>query len=175
MFRGQISAKTTSTISIVWNFTTQSDGIWHLLLELERSDLFLLAQWVVFPFDVVQLQLMLHAIESLLLLELVELPLCLVELLHAWRCGEIGATGCLIPQLVELLLRLIALLGALEILQLFALGELVDLFLLGHGGALLSELGSRRPAGGKSQKKGEQQQTYNNGPQYLHRRTSLSL
>jgi hypothetical protein len=31
MFRGQISAKTTSTISIVWNFTTQSDGIWILL------------------------------------------------------------------------------------------------------------------------------------------------
>ena len=147
----------------------------HLLLELERSNLFLLAYGVWFPFDLLQLQLMLHPMELLLQLELVELPLCLVELLHAWRCGEIGATGCLIPQLVELLLRVIALLGALEMLQLFALGELVDLFLLGHGRALLSELGSRRPAGGKSQKKGEQQKTCTNGPAYLHRRTSLSL
>ena len=70
----------------------------HVLLELERSDLFLAAQWVVFPFDVVQLQLMLHTMELLLKLELVQLPLRLVQLLRAWLCGETGATCCLVPQ-----------------------------------------------------------------------------
>src|SRR5712664_1722849 len=47
----------------------------HLLLELELSDLFLAAKWVLFPFDVVQLQLMLPTIELLLKLELVQLLL----------------------------------------------------------------------------------------------------
>jgi hypothetical protein len=55
----------------------------HVLLELELSELVLAAQWVVFPFDVVHLQLMLHTIELLLKLELVQLPLRLVQLLLA--------------------------------------------------------------------------------------------
>jgi hypothetical protein len=55
----------------------------HLLLKLELSDLFLAAKWVVFPCDVVHLQLMLQPIELLLMLELVQLPLCLVQLLLA--------------------------------------------------------------------------------------------
>ena len=88
----------------------------HVLLELELSDLFLAAQWVVFPFDVVQFQLMLHTIELLLKLELVQLLLRLVQLLRAWLCCETGATGCLVSQLVELPLRVIEFLGALEIL-----------------------------------------------------------
>jgi hypothetical protein len=66
-----------------------------VLLELEISELFLAAQWVVFPFELVQLQLMLQPIELLLLLELVQLPLRLVELLLTERCCKIGATGCL--------------------------------------------------------------------------------
>ena len=77
-----------------------------MLLELELSDLFLSAQWVGFPFDVVHLQLMLHTIELLLKLELVQLPLRLVQLLRAWLCCETGATGFLVPKLVELPLRL---------------------------------------------------------------------
>ena len=88
----------------------------HVLLELELSDLFLAAQWVVFPFDVVQFQLMLHTIELLLKLELVQLLLRLVQLLRAWLCCETGANGFLVPQLVELPLRVIEFLGALEIL-----------------------------------------------------------
>ena len=125
----------------------------HLLLELELSDLFLAAKWVLFPFDVVQLQLMLHTIELLLKLELVQLLLRLVQLLRAWLCGETGATGFLLPQLVELPLRVSEFLGALEILQLFALGEFVDLLLLGRLRPLLSERVGRRPAGSMSQKK----------------------
>ena len=143
------------------------------MLELERSDLFLLAQGVWFPFDVLQLQLLLHPMELLLKRELVELLLRLVELLRAWRCCETGATCCLVPELVELLLRVIEFLGALEIFTLFALGECVDVFLLGHWRPRLSELVGRRPAGGKSQKKGKQQKTCRNGPAWLHRRTSL--
>src|SRR5256885_9115469 len=90
----------------------------HLLLELEVSDLFLAAKWVLFPFDVVQLQLMLHTIELLLKLELVQLLLRLVQLLRAWLCGETGATGFLLPKLVELPLCLMKFQGALEILKL---------------------------------------------------------
>jgi len=101
----------------------------HLLLELELSDLFLSAKWVLFPCDFVQLQLMLHAIELLLKLELVQLLLRLVQLLQAWLCRETGATGVLLPQLVELPLRLMKFQGAPEILKLFALGEFVDVFL----------------------------------------------
>ena len=55
-----------------------------MLLELEFSDLFLSAQWALLPFDLVQFQLMLHTIELLLKLELVQLPLRLVQLLRAW-------------------------------------------------------------------------------------------
>jgi hypothetical protein len=77
----------------------------------------------------------------------------LVQLLCAWLCGETGATGCLVPKLVELPLCLIEVLGALEILKLFALGEFVDLLLLGRVRPLLSERVGRRPAGGMSQKK----------------------
>jgi hypothetical protein len=54
-----------------------------LLLELEFSDLFLSAKWALLPFDVVQFQLMLHTIELLLKLELVQLLLCFVQLLRA--------------------------------------------------------------------------------------------
>ena len=50
----------------------------HLLLELELSDLFLATHLVLFPFDVVYLQLILQPIELLLMLELVQLPLRLV-------------------------------------------------------------------------------------------------
>jgi hypothetical protein len=146
----------------------------QVLLELEISELFLAAQGVVFPLDLVHVQLILQAIELLLLLELVQLPLRLVQLLLAERCCETGATGVLGPQLVELLLRLIEFLGALEILQLFALVEFVDLGLLGRWHPLLSELGSRRPEGGRSQKHSGQQKTGRNGPEQFHRRTSFS-
>jgi hypothetical protein len=123
-----------------------------VLLEFEVSDLLLAAQWVGFPFDCVQLQVLLHAIELLLKLELVQLLLRLVQLLRAWLCGETGAMGCLVPKPVELPLRLIEVLGALEILQLFALIEFVDLLLLGRVRPLVSERVGCRPAGGVSQK-----------------------
>ena len=145
------------------------------MLELEFSQLFLAAQWVLFPFDLVHVQLILQAIELLLLLELVQLPLRLVELLLAERCCETGATGVLGPQLVELPLRLLEFLGALEILQLFALLEVVDVRLLGRWRSLLSELGGDRPAGGRSQKQRGQQQTCSNGPEQFHRLTSFSF
>jgi len=123
-----------------------------VLLELELSDLFLATQWVVFPSEFVQFQLLLHTIELLLKLELVQLLLRLVQLLHAWLCGETRATGFLVPKLVKLPLRVIEFQGAIEILKLFALIEFVDVFLLGRMRPLLSERVSRRPAGGKSQK-----------------------
>jgi len=47
----------------------------HLLLKLEVSDLLLSANWVWFPFDFVQFQLLLHTVELLLKLELVQLLL----------------------------------------------------------------------------------------------------
>ena len=125
----------------------------HLLLELERSDLVLSANWVLLPFDVVQFQLLLHTIELLLKLELVELPLRLVQLLRAWLCCKTGATGFLVPKLVELPLCFIEFLGAIEILKLFALVEFIDLFLLGRLRPLFSERVGRRPTGGMSQKK----------------------
>ncbi len=103
-----------------------------MLLELDLSELFLAAQWVVFPFDFVQFQLMLHTIELLLKLELVQLPLRLVQLLRVWLGCETGANGFLAPKLVELPLRLREFLGALKILKLFALVEFVDLCLLGR-------------------------------------------
>jgi hypothetical protein len=124
----------------------------HVLLELELSDLFLSAQWVVFPCDVVHVQLMLHTMQLLLMLELVQLPLRLVQLLLAWLCCATGPTDCLVPQLVELPLRVMEFLGALEMLQLFALVECVDLCLLGRLRPRFSELVGRRPAGGRSQK-----------------------
>jgi hypothetical protein len=114
-------------------------------------------------------------IELLLILELVQLPLRLVELLLAERCCETGATGCLVPQLVELPLRVREFLGALEMLKLFALGEFVDLFLRGRVRPLVSALVGRRPAGGMSQKHSGQQKTCSNGPEQFHRRTSFSL
>ena len=124
-----------------------------MLLELELSDLFLAAKWVLFPFDVVHLQLMLHTIELLLKLELVQLLLRLVQLLRAWLCCETRATRLLVPKLVELPLRLSEFLGALEMLKLFALVEFVNLFLLGRLRPLLLERVGRRPAGSMSQKK----------------------
>ena len=146
-----------------------------MLLELELSKLFLAAKWVVFPFDVVQLQLMLHTIELLLKLELVQLPLRLVQLLRAWLCCETGATGCLVPKLVKLPLRLIEFQGAVEILQLFALVEFVDLLLLGRLRPLLSERVGRRPAGSMSQKNSGQQKTCSDEPEQFHRRTSFAF
>jgi hypothetical protein len=125
----------------------------HVLLELELSELLLSAKWVVFPCDVVQFQRMLHTIELLLKLELVQLPLRLVQLLRAGLGCETGATRCLLPQLIELPLRVIAFLGALEIRKLFALGEFVDVFLLGRMRPRFPEQIGRRPAGSRSQKK----------------------
>lgn len=143
-----------------------------MLLELQLSDLFLSAQGIGFLFDVVQLQLLLHLIALLLQLELVELPLRLVQLLRTEWCGETGVTGFLLPQLVELSLRLIEFLGTLEIFQLFALLECIDLFLLGHVRWLCAKLISRRPAGGRRQKPRGQKKTGSNGPAYLHRGSS---
>jgi hypothetical protein len=145
------------------------------LLELEFSDLFLAAQWGVFPFDVVHLQFMLHTIELLLKLELVQLLLRLVQLRRAWLCCETGATGFLVPQLVELPLRLSEFQGALEMLQLFALVEFVDLLLLGRVRPRLSERVGRRPPGGRGQKQSEQQKTYSNGPEQFYRRLSFAF
>ena len=102
------------------------------MLEFELSELFLSVKWVWFPFDFVQFQVLLHTIELLLKLELVQLLLRLVQLLHAWLCCETGTTGCLVPKLIELPLRLIEFQGAIEIIKLFALVEFVDLFLLGR-------------------------------------------
>jgi len=124
----------------------------HVLLELELSDLFLSAKWVLFPCDFVQLQLMLHAIELLLKLELVQLLLRLVQLLRAWLYCNTGATGFLLPKLVELPLRLSEFLIAIEILQLLTLVEFVGLCLLGRSCPLLSERVGRRTAGGRSKK-----------------------
>jgi hypothetical protein len=146
-----------------------------VLLEFKFSDLFLTAKWVVFPFDFIQFQLMLHTIELLLKLELVQLPLRLVQLLRAWLCCETGATGCLVSKLVELPLCLIEFLGALEILKLFALVEFVDVFLLGRLRPLWSKRVCRRPAGGRRQKKSGQQKTYSKGSEQFHRRTSVAF
>ena len=145
------------------------------MLEFELSELFLSAKWVWFPFDCVQFQVLLHTIELVLKLKLVQLLLRLAQLLRVWLCRETGATRCLVPKLVELPLRLIEVLGALEILKLFALGEFVDLFLLGRVRPLLSERVGRRPAGGVSQKQNGQQKTCSNGPEPYHRRTSILL
>jgi hypothetical protein len=108
---------------------------------------------------------MLQTIELLLMLELVQLPLRLVQLLLTWRCGATGATGCLVPKLVELPLRLSEFLGALEMLQLFALVEFVDLILLGRLRPRCAELVGRLPAGGRSQKQRGQQKTRSHGPE----------
>ena len=146
----------------------------HLLLECELSDLFLSAKWVLFPFDFVQFQVLLHTIELLLKLELVQLLLRLVQLLRAWLCCQTGATGFLLPKLVELPLRLMKFQGALEMLKLFALGEFVDVFLLGRVRPLFAERVGRRPAGGMSQKQSGQQKTCSNRPEQFHRLTSFS-
>ena len=140
-----------------------------MLLELELSDLLLAAKWALFPLDLVQCQLLLHTVELLLKLELVQLLLRLAQLLRAWLGCQIGATACLIPKLVKLPLRLIKFQGALEILQLFALIEFVDLFLLGRLRPLFSERVGRRPAGGRNQKQSGQQKTCSNGPEQFHR------
>ena len=121
------------------------------MLEIEISELLLSPQWVWFPFDGVQFQVLLHTIELLLKLELVQLLLRLVQLLRAWLCYETG-TGCLVPKLVELPLCLIEFQGAIEIIKLFALVKFVDLFLLDRLRPLFSEWVGRRPAGGRSQK-----------------------
>src|SRR5262245_15428677 len=116
---------------------------------------------------------MLHTIELLLKLELVQLLLRLVQLLHAWLCYETWATCFLVPKLVELPLRLIEFQGAIEIIKLFALVEFVDLFLLGRLYRLMSERVGCRPARGRSQKQCGQQKTCSNRPEQFHRRTSL--
>jgi hypothetical protein len=155
-----------------------------LLLELEFSDLFLATKWALFPLDLVQFQLMLHTIALLLKLELVQLLLRLVQLLRAWLCCQTGATGFLLPKLVELPLRLMKFQGALEMLKLcalgefidvFLLGEFIDVFLLGRVRPRFAELVGRCPAGGRSQQHSGQQKTRNNGPEQFHRRTSFAL
>ena len=120
-----------------------------MLLELELSELFLTAPWVGFPCDCVQLQLLLHTMALLFKFELVPLPLRLVQLRRAWQCGGTGATGFLLPQLVQLPLRVREVLGALELLKLCALAECVDVLLLGRVRPLLAARVSRRPAGGR--------------------------
>jgi hypothetical protein len=145
----------------------------HLLLEFELSELLLAAQEVWFPFDGVQFQGLLHTMELVLKLELVHLLLRLVQLLRAWLCGETGATGCLVPQLVALPLRVREVLGAREILKLFTLGECVEVLLLGRVRPLLAERVGGRPAGGVSQKQHGQQKTCRHGPAQCHRRTSV--
>ena len=80
------------------------------------------------------------------------MPLCLVELLLPERCCEIGATGFLLPKLVELPLRLSEFLIAIEILQLLTLVEFVGLCLLRRSRPFLSERVGRRTAGGRSKK-----------------------
>ena len=122
------------------------------MLEIELSELLLSPQWVWFPFDGVQFQVLLHTIELLLKLELVQLLLRLVQLLQAWLCCETGATGVLLPQLIKLPLRLIEFQGAIEIIKLFALVEFVDLLLLDRLPLLVSEWVGRYPAGGRSEK-----------------------
>jgi len=145
------------------------------LLECELSELLLSAPWVGFPFDCVEFEVLLHTIELLLKLQLVQLLLRLVQLLRAWLGCETRATGCLVPQLVELSLRVREVLGTLELLKLFALGEFVDLLLLGRVRPLLSERVGRCPAGGMSQQHNGEQQTCGHGPEQCHRRTSVLL
>ena len=145
------------------------------MLEIELSELLLSPQWVWFPFDGVQFQVLLHTIELLLKLELVQLLLRLVQLLRTWLCGETGATGFLLPKLVELPLRLIEFQGAIEIIKLFALVEFVDLLLLDRLPLLVSEWVGRCPAGGRSEKQCGQEQTCSNGPEQVHRCTSFAL
>jgi hypothetical protein len=96
---------------------------------------------------------MLHTIELLLKLELVQLLLRLGQLLRPWLCGETGATDFLVLKLIELPLCLSEFQGAIEIIKLFALVEFVDLFLLGRLYPLMSERIRRHPAGGMSQQK----------------------
>jgi hypothetical protein len=135
----------------------------------------LAAQGVRFPCDVVQFQLLLHTVELLLQLELVQLLLRVVQLLRPWLGCQTGATDFLLPELVELPLCVTEFLGALEILKLFALGEFVDLLLLSRLGPRFAELIGRRPTGGGSQKKSGQQKTDSHGPAQVHRLTSCSL
>ena len=145
------------------------------MLEFELSELFLSAKEVWFPCDGVQFQGLLHTMELVLKLELVHLLLRLVQLLRAWLGCETRATGCLVPQLVELSLRVREVLGTLEILKLCALGEFVDVLLLGRVRPLLSERVGRCPAGGMSQQHNGEQQTCGHGPEQCHRRTSVLL
>ena len=127
-----------------------------MLLKLEFSDLLLSAKGILFPFDFVQFQLLLDPLELLLKLQLVQLLLRLVQLLRAWLCCETGATGFLVPKLVELPLCLVEFQGVIEIFKLFALVEFVDLFLLGRLRPLFSERVRRRPAGSRNQKQSGQ-------------------
>ena len=124
------------------------------MLECEFSELFLSAKWVWFPFNCVQFQVLLHTIELLLKLELIQLLLRLVQLLRAWLCCETGI-GCLVPKLVELPLCLSEFQGAIEIIKLFALVVFVDLLLLDRLRPLFSEWVGCCPAGGRSQKQCE--------------------
>lgn len=147
----------------------------HVLLEFELSELFLAAHWVVFPFELVQVQLILQTLALLLLFELVQLPLRLVQLLLAERCGATGAPCVLVPKLVELPLRVLEFLGALELLQVGALGECVDVCLPGRVRPRCVERLGHRPAGGMRQQQSDQQQMCRNGSEQCHRLTSLSL
>ena len=147
----------------------------YLLLKLKCPDLFLAAHWVLFPCDFVQFQLLLHTVELLLKLELIQLLLRFVQLLRAWLCCQTGATGFLLSQLVKLPLRLTKFLGAVEIIKVFALVEFVDVFLLGRWRPLLAERIGRRPGGVRSEKTSCEQKTCRNEPEQFHRRTSFAL
>ena len=145
----------------------------HVLLECEFADLLLSAQGVVLPCNGVQLQVLLHTLELLLQRVLVQLLLRLVEPLRAcMSCGT--RTGCLVPTLIELPLRVMECQGAIKTLQLCALGECVDVCLLGRARTLLSPLVGRCPAGGRSEQHCGQEQTCSHRPEEVHRRPSLS-
>ena len=118
---------------------------------------------------------MLHTIELLLKLELVQLLLRLGQLLRTWLCGETGATDFLVLKLIELPLCLIEFQGAIEIIKLFALIEFVDVLLLDRVRPLLSEWVGHRPAGGGNQKQRGQQKTRKHGLEQFHRFTSFAL
>jgi hypothetical protein len=112
--------------------------------------------------------------ELLLKLELVQLPLRLVQMLRVWLYCETKATRLVVPKLVELPLRVREFLSALEMLKLFTLVEFVDVFLLGRWRPLLSERVGRRPAGRMSQKQSGEQKPCSDEPEQCHWRTSLA-
>ena len=103
-----------------------------VLLELELSELFLTAQWVGSRAMSCSFSSCCTRWRCCSSLSWSNCLCVSCSCWHAWQCGETRATGFLLPQLVKLSLRVIEVLGALEILKLCALGECVDVFLLGR-------------------------------------------